>query len=32
MSKTTNSQKHQCLKEWLAFMKIKYKKKPLNDN
>lgn len=32
MSKTTNVQKHQALKEWLAFMKIKYKKKLINNN
>lgn len=32
MSKTTNNQKIQCFKEWLASMKIKYKKKPSNDN
>lgn len=32
MSKNTTNQTVQCFKEWLASMKIKYKKKIQNDN
>lgn len=32
MSKNTTNQTYQCFKEWLASMKIKYKKKPVQEN
>lgn len=32
MSKNTKMQTYYCFKEWLASMKIKYKKKPTQDN
>ena len=32
MSKNTKMQTYSCFREWLASIKIKYKKKPTQDN